>query len=258
MAIAIFLVALLFLLLTLLALKVLSTSSRPLNEVVSTSPTDTSFGSVVNIYLNLLLKQLPFLSKPLRLSNRSGVDYEFPGISIEAPLRITKSQYLGYKRAVCPLLLRGRKPADVSDDEPISPLALPAFTTPLILQVLSHPANPIAPIGAVNVSNTFEILQPEKIATLRQLTGKTWTAKARLGTDGRRAKRGVEWDIVVEVFEKDVNRNGAPVARTTFTVSRSCCLVGYGTLSPEQVRVEPFGAIHRHSRFYRAPLSQPM
>lgn len=133
------------------------------------------------------------LQAPCRPS-KNGKDFALPKLTLSAPLYVTKTDLENFAIAV-----------DQREDQKIgghenSPLLLPAVTTPLLLILLSNRNCPIFPFGAVNTKNRFEFLDPVACRSVTSL--KDASVTAYLGGDeslGRRVKRGMEFDIVIEV-----------------------------------------------------------
>ncbi|KAI9636085.1 uncharacterized protein MKK02DRAFT_26867 [Dioszegia hungarica] len=133
-----------------------------------------------------------------------------PSLSVSAPLLISEADVQAYHRAV-------------KADNTAAPLFLLApLAAPLVPSLMLLAANPIKPLGAVNVRNTFVFHRPD-LQSGRKEDGKDLRAEAKMGGEkmlGRRMKRGVEYDTLIEVFEAgDTASPGQkrPIFSFTFT-----------------------------------------
>lgn len=158
------------------------------------TPTQLSGIDVVFIFIAIIAKSALSLLGWGKL-RRNGNNFEFPEITIMAPLEISPEDTHRYEQAIATICDR----EEVSSTKAPS-LILAAATTPLMILTLAHFSSPILPLGSVNTSNKFEFIDPEKNSLLKA------RAVAKFGGPsqrGRRTKRGVEFDIVVEVSTSD-------------------------------------------------------
>lgn len=148
---------------------------------------------VIFKYVNKFIGRLPSLK-----AASNGKDIALPPLTLSAPLHVDKSDLERLDIAV-DVVREERNVENVI----ASPLLLPAATTPLLLILLSNRGCPVLPFGAVNTKNRFEFLDP--VACRSVVSLKDLIVTSRLGGDelpGRRVKRGMEFEIVVEVEGK--------------------------------------------------------
>lgn len=99
-------------------------------------------------------------------------------------------------------------------------LFLSAVTEPAMLLLLANRSCPINPLGAVNVRNRFELLQPN-LCDLPSFGNQYRAALvAKVHPEPRRVKRGVEHDLEVSIVVPDEAGDGqvVPVFRQIFTM----------------------------------------
>jgi acyl dehydratase len=136
-----------------------------------------------------------FLGQGPRLQPASnGADFALPLLSLEAPLEISVTDIKQFDAAV------GNDKHCCNNS---SPLLVAAITTPMMLILLSNSACPVLPFGAVNTKNRFDFLNPGVCRRPISLEGAV--VRAQVGgaeRAGRRVKRGMEFDVVVEVNAK--------------------------------------------------------
>ena len=151
---------------------------------------------IIVLLLKPMLKLLGFVP-PLK-ANSSTKDladaFELPDLSVSMPLKLSSADVALYDQAVKPKQSDGEK---TSGRSPL--FLLVGVTQPLMLLLLPKTNCPILPLGSVNVRNRFEFLEPD--VCRRAATGALRNAKAesRLVRTGRRVKRGMEFDVVIEV-----------------------------------------------------------
>lgn len=117
--------------------------------------------------------------------------FTLPDLSLSMPLTLSGADSALYRKAV------GTTEAKVDGRNPV--LLIVGVTEPLMLLLLPKPNCPILPLGAVNVRNKLEFLEPDlcrRVAAGALLNAK---AESRLIGTGRRVKRGMEFDVVIEV-----------------------------------------------------------
>lgn len=144
-----------------------------------------TFTDVIKAYIRLLTK-VP-QSTPL-----SKLIHEFPDIEVRAPIRADREHLEHY---ISQLPAR----EDMKDDAILPPFYLNALTGSLQILVMAHPKFPIRMLGAVNVSNEIKIHIPVQ----RQwLENGELSAVCHIG-EARLARRGIEFDIITDVYRKD-------------------------------------------------------
>jgi acyl dehydratase len=143
---------------------------------------------VILKYANKLIGRLPALKV-----TSNGQYFALPLVTLSAPLHVDHSDLELFAKAV-------ESGETTFGDGNVSPLLLPAITTPLLLILLSNRGCPVLPFGAVNTKNRFEYLDSAACRSVASI--KDLTVTGRLGGDdllGRRVKRGMEFEIVIEV-----------------------------------------------------------
>lgn len=176
--------------------KVLTNPTSALNF----SPTNLTATDVVVIFIAILSKSflaLIGLFSSLQVSP-DGQGFLLPNISISAPLNISPENRKSYEKAISSI-----RPANsrISDDQPS--LLLAASTTPLMILALGHFSSPILPLGSVNTKNRFEFISSSN-ANASLMAHASFGGSSLLG---RRTKRGIEFDIVIEVYEANKAKN---------------------------------------------------
>jgi acyl dehydratase len=157
--------------------------------------------SGIDLTVLVILVILKYINKligyhPMFTPAKTGKDIVIPPLTLSAPLHVDTADLERFAAAI------GAE-TTTSDDENSSPLLLPAVTTPLLIILLSNRNCPVLPFGAVNTRNRFEFLDPSACQNATCL--KDATVIAHLGGDkllGKRVKRGMEFEIVVEVEGK--------------------------------------------------------
>ena len=121
--------------------------------------------------------------------------FELPDIRLTMPVMVSRADMECYERAT-------RAPNNASPTSGANSMfLLSPVTEPLMLLLLTRPACPILPLGSVNVRNRFEFLSPSECKTVSLRT--RLRAEASLRRKGRRVKRGMEFDVVIEAFGED-------------------------------------------------------
>jgi acyl dehydratase len=178
-------------------------SSRPCTRLTF-SPNELSGFQVTLVVLFVLFK--PFLKQvglvPLLRCSRvrdspAGNEHAFhlPDVRLEMPLVVSRADMESYERATC--ASNTASPTSGAN----SLFLLSPVTEPLMFLLLARPACPILPVGSVNVRNRFEFLSPTECKNVSLRT--RLRAEASLRRKGRRVKRGVEFDVVIEVLAED-------------------------------------------------------
>lgn len=173
-------------------------SSRQYSEL-DFSPNDLRLRQIILVISVLLTKGLQQslgLIPRLRAngsSNTLGTAFSLPSLRLRAPVRIRGDDVRRYHRALEVATLAPDRPADYNI------FFLAGLTTPLMLLLLAKRGCPILPLGSVNVRNRFEFLNPRLCHDAARGLLKGLGAEARLITPGRRVKRGMEFDVVIEV-----------------------------------------------------------
>jgi acyl dehydratase len=167
---------------------------------------------LVFLFLKSVLKQLGLVPslRPSRAKDspaRNEDAFHLPEVRIEMPVVVSRADMELYESATC-------APNNASPTSGANSLfLLSPVTEPLMLLLLARLACPILPLGSVNVRNRFEFLSPGecKNVSLRTLL----RAEASLRRKGRRVKRGVEFDVLVEVFGEET---GELIFRQVMTI----------------------------------------
>ena len=87
--------------------------------------------------------------------------------------------------------------------------ALVPLTEPVALLMLARRINPILPLGCVNTKNRFEFLQPD-MCRVAQFDDQ-YNLLCELGSVMRNVKRGVECDIITEVWHTSNKSANEPI-----------------------------------------------
>lgn len=171
--------------------------------------------------LHLLGLGNQFVIKSIRSNDEES--YEVPELTLTMPFRLSEADLSLYAAAL-DLSSSGRQRtakllhnSDFLLDTPAQKCVfLSAFSEPAMLLLLSHHLSPIRPLGAVNVRNRFEVLQPDLCSAEELMRGKH-DVIARLKRQTRQINRGLEIDIVIEIVSY---RDGLAVViyRQVFTM----------------------------------------
>ena len=169
------------------------------------SPTELNAFDVVFIFSIVITKSLLRLVGllPTLRPLADGRGFELPEIELSAPLNVDSQQREDFRRALATLV----KIDDDKGEAAQQPsLLLAAQTTPMMLLTVAHYASPILPLGSVNTKNRFEFLQPVQCA---QCKGDLTVVATFGGIEhpGRRTKRGVEFDVTIDVEETATQRS---------------------------------------------------
>jgi acyl dehydratase len=163
------------------------------------SPNDLRLRQIVLVIFVLTTKSLQRslgLVPSLRMNSSSKTlhtAFSLPTLRLRAPIRIRADDVRRYQRALDVTTLAPNTPADYNI------FFLAGLTTPLMLLLLAKRSCPILPLGSVNVRNRFEFLNPRLCHDAARGLLKGLGAEARLTTTGRRVKRGMEFDVIIEV-----------------------------------------------------------
>lgn len=131
-------------------------------------------------------------------------------LTVTMPLKIGKSDVVAFHDAI------GNIATNISSSDGLTMLFLSAISEAAQLLLLAKRQCPIKALGAVNVCNKFELLQPKVCRALCNGKVKVGEARATLSDVVRPRKRGLEFDLIVEIFAGD--DRGNPVFRQVFTV----------------------------------------
>ncbi|KAK6529574.1 hypothetical protein TWF281_008745 [Arthrobotrys megalospora] len=125
--------------------------------------------------------------------HRQKLTTTMPKLSVSMPFKLTEKDINLYTIAT------SSTREDLDADKAAKALFLSAVTEPCMLLLVAKRGCPIQPLGAVNVRNSFEILRPElcKISDLQSAEGAM--VVATLAPEARIVKRGVEFDLIVEL-----------------------------------------------------------
>ena len=180
-------------------------SSRPCSRL-RFSPNKLSGFQIAVVILFLFLKSflehlrlVPGLKAAHATDSRPSGDgaFELPEVRLKMPVMVSRAHMECYERATC-------APNNTSPTSGANSLfLLSPVTEPLMLLLLARPACPISPLGSVNVRNRFEFSSPSECKTVSLRT--RLRAEASLRRKGRRVKRGMEFDVVIEVFGEDTD-----------------------------------------------------
>jgi hypothetical protein len=150
-------------------------------------------------------------------SSQQQPTFDLPAICVEARLDIGLEDVQRYEEAATlplpagigspgTLTHRNISKTEHSSQHAEATLLFAASTTPLMLLLLANRNCPIQPLGAVNVRNRFEF---HDATACRNVLTRKLRASGRMGGPsgvGRRVKRGVEFDIVIEVSSCNENK----------------------------------------------------
>lgn len=125
-------------------------------------------------------------------SKNQNTAYILPALRLRAPVRIRVQDVLRYEGALNVTTLAPGSPANYNI------FFLAGLSTPLMLLLLAK-RSCMRPLGSVNVRNRFEFLNPRLCHDAARGLLKGLGAEARLVSLGRRVKRGMEFDVVIEV-----------------------------------------------------------
>ncbi|KAK6511560.1 hypothetical protein TWF481_000475 [Arthrobotrys musiformis] len=147
--------------------------------------------------------------------HRPKITTVMPKLSVSMPFKLTEKDVNLYIKATSST----RESLDA--DEASKALFLSAVTEPCMLLLVAKRGCPIQPLGAVNVRNSFKLFRPElcKISDLQSAEGAM--VVATLGSEARIVKRGVEFDLVVELGVKVLDGDATEmktVFRQVFTM----------------------------------------
>ncbi|KAF3141656.1 hypothetical protein TWF703_001676 [Orbilia oligospora] len=116
-----------------------------------------------------------------------------PKLSVSMPFKLTEKDITLYTKAT------SSTRENLDADEASKALFLSAVTEPCMLLLVAKRGCPIQPLGAVNVRNSFKLFRPElcKLSDLQSAEGAM--VVATLASEARIVKRGVEFDLIVEL-----------------------------------------------------------
>ena len=170
-------------------------ANRNSKSHLSFSPQQLNIFDVLFIICLIILK---YTANLLRLHTRlsaysDGDSFSLPLITLSAPLQVDGEDVRRYEKA-----MDERSSTRGSH----SPFLAGAVTTPMLLILLANYRSPILPFGAVNTWNRFEFLDLVACRNLQEMRNLIVTARFG-GHDlkGRRVKRGMEFDVVIEVHD---------------------------------------------------------
>jgi acyl dehydratase len=188
-------------------------SSSAANSTVTLTSLDTI--QISAIFLSILLKYIPGTKgNSTRLhADSEGKGFDLQPISLQGPLQITSKDIETFNTAVT-------RQSSTLDTSQLNSFFLVSITTPLLLYTLSNHNCPIRPLGAVNTKNRFQFEDASFCRDAKAILAASQSGKLSYtcnfgGKDlpGSRRKRGVEFDLVVEV-----KREEAVVLRQYFSV----------------------------------------
>lgn len=155
---------------------------------------------IIVLIFSILLKYIPGTTgyKTRLVINADDTGFDLPFLSLEGPIKVKKKDIETFKSAL-----------DATEDSKLNPLFFVSFTTPLLLYVLASHSCPIRPLGSVNTRNRFDYKDAafcqDQQAILSASNAGELSYTCQFGgkqLPGHRRKRGVEFDIVVEVKRK--------------------------------------------------------
>lgn len=158
------------------------------------TPTKLSGIDVVTIFMAIIIKSIVSLSAWGTKLERNGDDFKLPRIKITAPLELSPEDTRQYEQAVATICSQ----KEVSSTKMVPSLILAAATTPLMILTLAHFSSPIRPLGSVNTRNRFDFIDPVKNNLSKTRAIATFGGPNQRG---RRTRRGIEFDIIVEVYD---------------------------------------------------------
>lgn len=158
------------------------------------TPTKLFGTDVVTIFMAIIIKSIMSVSFWRTKLERNGDDFKLPRITITAPLELSSDDARQYEQAVATICSQ----KDVSSTKLVPSLILAAATTPLMILTLAHFSSPILPLGSVNTRNRFDFIGPVKNNLSKTRAIATFGGPNQ---KGRRTKRGIELDIIVEVYD---------------------------------------------------------
>jgi acyl dehydratase len=171
-------------------------------DVIDLQSVDTL--QTVTTIFSILLKYVPGTIgyRTRLLPDKEGHGFQLPALTLSGKVCIADKDVETFDLAVV-----GPKESPANGDgKATNPFLLVSFTTPLLLFVLSSHACPIRPLGAVNTENRFEFEDPafcrDRRAILSASKVGSLTYTCYFGGSrrpGRRHKRGVEFDILIEL-----------------------------------------------------------
>ncbi|KAF2755985.1 hypothetical protein EJ05DRAFT_478034 [Pseudovirgaria hyperparasitica] len=172
-------------------------------RILPYSPNTLNTFDLFTIILDSLLKYVPGQRPSLQIHNGG---FLLPRLHLGGILRIRKQDLNNFNTARG---IRYNADSDMIELQTTNPMFLVAATTPLLLLLLSHADCPIQPLGSVNTTNKFNFAD---LALCRDVRGLLAASKAGEltftavmgGEDllGKRKRRGVEFEIVIEVWKK--------------------------------------------------------
>jgi acyl dehydratase len=148
--------------------------------VLSTKALQQSLGLALDLHIN-------------SASRSPTTAYSLPALRLRAPVMIKAQDVLRYHAALDIATLAPKSPAHYNI------FFLAGLSTPLMLLLLAKRSCPILPLGSVNVRNRFDFLNPRLCHDAARGLLRALGAEARLVSPGRRVKRGLEFDVIIEV-----------------------------------------------------------
>ncbi|KAL6705129.1 hypothetical protein ACN47E_007234 [Coniothyrium glycines] len=177
------------------------------NIKLSFSPNELRTGEIVIVILAMAIK--------LIVPN-SMIDFlASADVSLSSPFIMTEEHIARYQIAI------GKRSSKITEVSPLHQLLfLSAITEPAMLILLSSPACPVNPLGAVNVRNRFELLRPDLCVPSAFKNFGQATLLTNVHTNPRHVKRGVEFDIEITLRIQDQTSIGGTILiyRQIFTM----------------------------------------
>ncbi|EPS40633.1 hypothetical protein H072_5479 [Dactylellina haptotyla CBS 200.50] len=138
---------------------------------------------------------------------------DMPKLSVSMPFKVSEEDVKQY------ILATGCEEKEIEAHNVSKMLFLSAITEPCMLLLIAKRGSPIQPLGSVNVRNTFEMLRPDlcTLSDLRKEEG--GMVFATLGSTARIMKRGLEFDLHVEIrVPTKSDPNPIAIFRQVFTM----------------------------------------
>lgn len=172
-------------------------SSRTIIELPF-SPNQITSVEILRLIILLVLKTLVPGFAPALVTGAESGTFILPDIELKGRLLCETKQIATFRQAV----------PSGSDHKLINPLFLFTQLNPLVVLILSHRRCPIKPLGSVNTHNVFTYIHPRQCCDIEALQSAGHAGRlryvARFGLEpGLRHKRGIEFNITIEVFDAE-------------------------------------------------------
>lgn len=150
----------------------------------------------------------------LRMIGFASTDTSKTSLTMSSPFLVSQSDIARYKQSI------GHRQTKTTLEFIHLPLLLSATTEPAMLLLLVNRSCPINPLGAVNVRNRFELLRPDLCDFSSLEIPNRAALLAEVQGEPRHVKRGVEYDLEVNIMIPDDAGTGKAVVafRQIFTM----------------------------------------